>query len=90
MSLPGKAAALLVRIYQVVISPPLHALMGPLAGCRFHPTCSEYSRIALERHGLFKGGWLAFRRIIRCHPGNPGGFDPVPEKKEPGSIKHPE
>ncbi|WP_194756538.1 membrane protein insertion efficiency factor YidD [Aliidiomarina indica] len=66
---------LLIRIYQLVISP----LLGPR--CRFLPTCSEYAMVALKRHGPFKGSLLAIRRISKCHPGHPGGFDPVPEKK---------
>lgn len=62
----------LIRLYQLVISP----LLGPR--CRFWPSCSSYSIEAVQVHGPFKGGWMAFRRIIRCHPGNPGGMDPVP------------
>jgi hypothetical protein len=46
--------------------------------CRFHPSCSEYAVEALERHGAFKGLWLAVRRVGRCHPWHPGGYDPVP------------
>lgn len=62
----------LVRLYQLLMSP----LLGPR--CRFHPTCSQYALESLYRHGGLKGTWLAFRRIIRCHPWNPGGVDPVP------------
>lgn len=75
---PVWLAGMLVRGYQLVISPLLHAIAGPGAGCRFTPTCSEYARIALERHGLFRGGWLALRRILRCHPFGGSGHDPVP------------
>jgi hypothetical protein len=46
--------------------------------CRFTPTCSEYAMDAIHRHGALGGSWLAFRRILRCHPWQPGGFDPVP------------
>jgi putative membrane protein insertion efficiency factor len=62
----------LIKVYQVAISP----LFPP--ACRFYPTCSAYSYEAISKYGPLKGGWLAVRRIIRCHPRNPGGFDPVP------------
>jgi putative membrane protein insertion efficiency factor len=61
-----------IRIYQLVISP----LFPP--SCRFYPTCSSYSYQAIRKYGPFKGLVLSFKRVIRCHPGNPGGFDPVP------------
>ncbi|UCF35952.1 MAG: membrane protein insertion efficiency factor YidD [Acidobacteriota bacterium] len=67
-----------IRGYKVVISPFL-----PPA-CRFHPTCSEYAVQALERFGIVKGSGLALRRILRCHPWNEGGFDPVPSRKDEG------
>lgn len=70
--LPRKAAISLVRIYQVLISP----LFPP--SCRFTPSCSSYAITSLQRYGLLKGGWLAIRRVGRCHPWNPGGHDPVP------------
>ena len=62
----------LIRGYQAVISP----LLG--RSCRFYPTCSDYALKAIERYGLLRGGNLAIRRIIRCHPFSPGGYDPVP------------
>ncbi len=62
----------LVRFYQLCISP----IIGPR--CRFYPTCSHYTIEAIQKHGVLKGGWLAIKRIVRCHPGNPGGVDPVP------------
>lgn len=62
-----------VRAYQVVLSPLLPA------ACRYQPTCSHYAVEALEKHGALRGGWLAVKRIARCHPFRPGGFDPVPE-----------
>ena len=62
----------LIRAYQYAISP----MLGNR--CRYDPSCSEYSLDALRRHGLFKGLWLAVRRIGRCHPWQPGGYDPVP------------
>ncbi|MEO0794274.1 MAG: membrane protein insertion efficiency factor YidD [Verrucomicrobiota bacterium] len=74
----GWCAALVVRVYQLTLSPLKRLLLGPAAGCRFHPTCSEYTRQSLLRHGLFKGGWLALKRIVKCGPWHPGGDDPVP------------
>ncbi|MGI8618693.1 MAG: membrane protein insertion efficiency factor YidD [Gemmatimonadaceae bacterium] len=68
----GKLLILLVRGYQVGISPLLPA------SCRYYPTCSAYAVEAIERHGAAHGGWLALRRIARCHPFRAGGFDPVP------------
>ena len=68
-----KALLLFVlRAYQYAIRP----LMG--ANCRFFPSCSDYAREAVERHGAAKGVWLAARRVARCHPYHPGGYDPVP------------
>ncbi|MCB9793927.1 MAG: membrane protein insertion efficiency factor YidD [Alphaproteobacteria bacterium] len=61
-----------IRFYRYAISPML-----PPA-CRFHPTCSAYALEAIEVHGALKGSWLAARRIARCHPFHPGGYDPVP------------
>jgi putative membrane protein insertion efficiency factor len=54
--------------------------LRPLLGnhCRFYPSCSDYAREAVERHGVVRGGWLALRRLGRCHPYHEGGFDPVP------------
>ncbi|NOT08532.1 MAG: membrane protein insertion efficiency factor YidD [Gemmatimonadales bacterium] len=63
---------LLIRGYQRVLSPALPP------SCRFRPTCSQYTLEAVERYGVLRGGWMGARRIARCHPFNPGGFDPVP------------
>jgi len=63
----------LIRCYQWFVSP----LLGN--HCRFYPSCSEYAREAIERHGVLRGVWLAIRRVARCHPWHPGGVDPVPE-----------
>lgn len=62
----------LIRVYQLFISP----LLPP--ACRFTPTCSQYSLEAISRYGVLKGGWLSLRRLLRCHPFHPGGYDPVP------------
>jgi putative membrane protein insertion efficiency factor len=63
---------LLIKIYQLVISP----ILGPK--CRFTPTCSQYASEALKKHGFFKGSFLAAKRIARCRPGGGSGYDPVP------------
>ena len=62
----------LIRGYQYALRPMLGA------NCRFAPSCSDYAREAIERHGALGGGWLALRRVLRCHPYHPGGYDPVP------------
>ena len=64
----------LIRLYQRALSP----LLGPR--CRYYPSCSQYALEALEEHGLLRGLWLALKRIGRCHPLHPGGFDPVPPR----------
>jgi len=72
---PGWATGpfiLLIRAYQLGISPFLGR------SCRFYPTCSEYAVESLRRHGVVRGLWLAGRRVGRCHPWHPGGYDPVP------------
>ena len=62
----------LIKVYQRTLSRALPA------SCRFYPSCSEYGVQALQKHGVFKGSWLTVKRIARCHPFNPGGYDPVP------------
>lgn len=62
----------LIKIYQSFISP-----FTP-ASCRYQPTCSSYTKEALQKHGLFKGGWLSIKRIFSCHPFGGSGYDPVP------------
>jgi putative membrane protein insertion efficiency factor len=62
----------LLRGYQYALRP----MMG--ANCRFYPSCSDYAKEAIERHGAAAGAWLAARRVLKCHPYHPGGFDPVP------------
>jgi len=66
----------LIRAYQVALSP----FIGP--HCRFHPTCSHYAVEAIGEHGPMKGLYLSVRRLSRCHPWHPGGYDPVPFKKQ--------
>jgi len=61
-----------IKVYQLLISP----LTGP--ACRFYPSCSEYAFEAVKKHGSLKGAFLAVKRILKCHPFHPGGFDPVP------------
>ena len=69
---PRRLLATLIRGYQRFVSPALPP------SCRFHPSCSQYALEAVTRYGALKGGWLAARRLARCHPFHPGGFDPVP------------
>lgn len=79
-----RVGAWLRRATVAMLSAPVHAyryaispMMAPR--CRFMPSCSEYALESLSRHGPLTGGWLALRRVCRCHPFNPGGIDPVPE-----------
>ncbi|WP_281647321.1 membrane protein insertion efficiency factor YidD [Parendozoicomonas sp. Alg238-R29] len=72
---------LLIRGYQYGISP----LMAN--HCRFYPSCSSYATEAINTHGLLKGGYLSCRRLLRCHPWNPGGYDPVPDSQERQALK---
>ncbi|KGO92598.1 hypothetical protein Q766_12550 [Flavobacterium subsaxonicum WB 4.1-42 = DSM 21790] len=65
---------LLIRFYQLAISPLLPS------ACRYSPTCSQYTLEALQKHGLFKGGWLGVKRIVSCNPWGGRGYDPVPDK----------
>jgi putative membrane protein insertion efficiency factor len=71
----------IIQTYRWLISP----LLGP--SCRFYPTCSAYALDALDRHGALHGSWLAVRRLLRCHPFNPGGFDPVPDTRACAETK---
>jgi uncharacterized protein len=68
----GRLLVALLRGYQYLLSP----WWG--TQCRFTPSCSNYAIEAVERHGAFGGSWLATKRVLRCHPWHPGGFDPVP------------
>ena len=64
-----------IRGYQLAISPMLKP------SCRFYPSCSCYAHTAIERYGVVRGFWLGLRRLLRCHPFAPGGYDPVPDKR---------
>jgi uncharacterized protein len=68
-----------IRFYQLAISPWL------ASSCRYYPSCSQYALIAIERHGVLRGGWLAVRRLGRCHPWTPGGVDHVPPARGRGA-----
>lgn len=70
-------------LYRWLLSPFLHTLCGPGAGCRYEPSCSCYWITCLKMHGPFQGLVLGLRRIIRCHPWSPGGYDPVPNNHKP-------
>ena len=66
----------IIRLYQRTLSQALPP------SCRFQPSCSEYGYEAIDRYGTWRGGWLTIKRISRCHPFHPGGYDPVPEFEE--------
>ncbi|MBK0327343.1 membrane protein insertion efficiency factor YidD [Rhodobacteraceae bacterium F11138] len=74
MTFAARLVALPVRAYRLIFSPWVGF------NCRYQPTCSAYAMEALERHGALKGGWLAARRIARCHPLGGSGYDPVPDQ----------
>lgn len=70
-----------IRLYQMTISQALPP------SCRFYPSCSEYTLQAIARYGVLKGAWLGARRLLRCHPFHPGGYDPVPQAMSPGECR---
>ena len=72
MSIFARVTVLMIRGYQVTLSPLLPA------ACRYQPSCSAYTLEAVERYGAMRGGWMGMRRILRCHPFARGGYDPVP------------
>ncbi len=80
---PSLVLLLVFRVWQLLVSPTYGDV------CRFYPSCSEYGVEAVRTHGAVKGGWLAIRRIGRCHPWNPGGVDPVPPASGRRAGAHP-
>jgi uncharacterized protein len=81
MNTPAQRAAIkILRLYQITLSPDHSWLRARrlVGACRFEPTCSTYAIKAIERFGFLRGGWLAFKRLMRCNPFNHGGYDPVP------------
>ena len=72
VQLPAKFLILLIRIYQVTLSP----FIGK--SCRYIPTCSNYGIEAIQKYGVFQGGWLTFKRVLSCNPWGGSGYDPVP------------
>ena len=70
-----------IQLYRWIVSPAKELLFGPLARCRFTPTCSEYALEAIRKRGALIGAWLAFKRIARCHPWGACGLDPVPRAR---------
>jgi hypothetical protein len=81
LHLPAAGLLGLIWVYQRTLSPALPVIFGPACGCRFSPTCSHYAAGAIRNHGAFRGTWLAARRLIKCSPLHPGGFDPVPPRR---------
>ncbi len=78
LSFGAQMAVFLIQAYQIFISPIKYFLFGPSGGCRFHPTCSCYSKEAFLARGFWSGLFLTIRRISKCHPFNKGGYDPLP------------
>ncbi len=89
--LPATLAIGLVVIYKMLLSPVKNVLFGQHAACRFHPTCSTYACECFRSHGFWVGGYYSVRRILRCHPFHPGGYDPapVPANTQPGKTETP-
>jgi len=75
----------LIEFYQILISPILSYCFG--VRCRFYPSCSNYAKEAILKFGILKGGFLALKRFLRCHPFTAGGFDPVPQNLKEGGER---
>ncbi|MBT4756789.1 MAG: membrane protein insertion efficiency factor YidD [Opitutae bacterium] len=90
VSILARLAAVLVRIYQLTLSPLKQVFFGSNCSCRFQPTCSCYAHTAFLQYGFWRGCWYAIRRILRCHPWHSGGYDPLPslnkQEKEDNSA----
>jgi putative membrane protein insertion efficiency factor len=86
--LPSTLCILLVRLYRLTLSPAKTFLFGPSAKCRFEPSCSQYAIQALKTHGTLAGGWLAAKRVCRCHPWGECGDDPVPAVPSKNASMH--
>ncbi len=78
----GILLKIIISTYQLMLSPVLGN------NCRFHPNCSTYAVEAINQYGAMKGAWLAAKRIARCHPWHPGGFDPMPSPDEPMNVQN--
>lgn len=85
---PGQHVLVLgIRLYRWVLSPLKMAVFGPLGRCRYDPSCSAYALEAVIEHGAVRGGWLALRRLGRCHPWGGCGWDPVPRVGGRGKVR---
>lgn len=87
LALPAHALLAAIWVYQRTLSPVLPVVLGPSCGCRFAPTCSHYAADAVRVHGAFVGTWLTLRRLVKCTPLHPGGFDPVPPRAAPRCVR---
>ncbi len=85
--LPARALLALIWVYQRTVSPALPLVFGPACGCRFSPTCSQYAADAVRQRGVVVGTLLALRRLIKCTPLHPGGFDPVPSPRRRECVR---
>ena len=89
VALPARVLLGLIWLYRKTLSPVLPVVFGPGCGCRFHPTCAVYAAQAVRERGALSGMWLASRRLLKCHPLHPGGFDPVPARRRPVARRVP-